>query len=115
MIVTGEYAFSPTIFDSSAEASKIKGATVEWMPLEPVASYLGQIALAKYSARPHAAMLYIDFDLSKEAGEIYKMEGYNSPRKDVPNLRDYKKYFGFSSTEEVVNVNRLFSKLFLKK
>lgn len=115
MIVAGEFDFSPTIFDSHVDASKKKGAPVDWIPLEPVSCNLGQIMLPKYSAHPHAAMLYIDFDLSREAGEIYKAEGYNSPRKDVANLRNYKKYYGFESTSDTVKLNGLFRKLFLKK
>ncbi len=115
MVVAGEFDFSPTIFDSHVDASKKKGAAVDWIPLEPVSCNLGQIMLPKYSVHPHAAMLYIDFDLSREAGEIYKAEGYNSPRKDVANLRNYKKFYGFESTAEVAKLNRLFKNLFLHK
>ncbi|MFC1816740.1 ABC transporter substrate-binding protein [Thermodesulfobacteriota bacterium] len=115
MIIAGEYDFSPTIFDSHVGSSKKKGAPVEWTPLEPVPAYLGQIMLPKRSAHPHAAMLYIDFDISREAGEIYKAEGYNSPRKDVFNPRPYTKYYGFKSTAEVTKLHKLFNELFLKK
>ncbi|MFC1816660.1 hypothetical protein ACFL0M_12170, partial [Thermodesulfobacteriota bacterium] len=107
--------FSPTIFDSHVGKSIKMGAPVNWIPLEPVPSYLGQIMLPKNSPHPHAALLYIDFDLSKKAGEIYKAEGYNSPRKDIVSLRPYKKYYGFESTKEVAKITNLFNKLFLNK
>ena len=115
MIVAGEYALSPTITDSHVEKSKQSGAPVDWLPLEPVACNIGQIALPKYSAQPHAAMLYIDYDLSQKAGEIYKAEGYNSPRKDVVNLRNYKKAYVFSSTKQANYLISYFDKLFLKR
>jgi len=115
MIVAGEYALSPTISDSHVAASKQDGAPVDWLALEPVACNLGQILLHKDALHPHAAMLFIDFDLSKEAGEIYKTEGYNTPRTDVANLRKYKMFFGFTSSQEVKRVSDLFDKLFLKK
>ncbi|MFC1815901.1 ABC transporter substrate-binding protein [Thermodesulfobacteriota bacterium] len=115
MIIAGEYAFSPTIFDSHVNLSKKRGAPVDWIPLEPVSSSLNQIALPKHSTHPHAALLYIDFDLSKTAGEIYKAGGYNSPRKDIISLRPYKKYYGFKTTKEVAELADLFDKLFLKK
>ncbi len=115
MIVAGEYAFSPTISDSHVAASRKEGAPIDWLPLEPVASNLGQISIQKDAQHPYAAMLFIDFDLSREAGEIYKEQGYNSPRKDVANLRNYKKYFGFKSTKEVKEVMSLYDKLFMKK
>ncbi|MFC1816130.1 extracellular solute-binding protein, partial [Thermodesulfobacteriota bacterium] len=115
LIIAGEYDFSPVIFDSQVGAANKRGAKVEWISLGTIPAYLGQIMLPKYSAHPHAAMLYIDFDLSKEAGEIYKSEGYNSPRKDIFVLRSYKKYYGFNSTAEVAKVNRLFNKVFQNK
>lgn len=115
MIISGEYAFSPTISDDHVDKSKKEGAPVDWLPLEPVAANLGQILLPKDSPHPCAALLFIDFDLSKEGGEIYKAEGYNSPRKDVTKLRTYKTYFGFNSTKEVKQTTDLFDKLFLKK
>ncbi|MFC1816906.1 ABC transporter substrate-binding protein, partial [Thermodesulfobacteriota bacterium] len=115
MVIAGEYVFSPTIYDSHVNLSKKKGAPVDWSPLEPVACQLGEIALPKHSAHPHAALLYIDFDLSKKAGEIYKAKGYNSPRTDVIGVRSYKKYYPFKTTEEVTKLTKLFDKLFLKK
>ncbi len=115
MIVNREYAFSPIIIDSHVDASKQKGAPIEWLPLEPASTTTGQIMLPKYSSHPHAAMLYIDFDLSKEAGEIYKKDGYNSVRKDIAQLRTYKKYYTFSSTAEMKKLIDLFNKLFIKK
>ena len=115
MVINGEYPFSPTIFDAHVLASKAKGAPIDWIPLEPVPCHLGQIVLPKHSTHPHAAMLYIDFDLSKEAGEIYKKEGYDSPRKDIITPRAYKKYYGYESTEEVDKLMKLFDRLFVRK
>ncbi|MFC1816941.1 ABC transporter substrate-binding protein [Thermodesulfobacteriota bacterium] len=115
MIIAGEYAFSPSITDSHVAKSKQMGAPVDWIPLEPSGCNLGQITLPKHSAHPHAALLYIDFDLSKQAGDIYRAEGYNSLRKDVANLRTYKKDYVFNSTKDAVNLTDLFDKLFLKR
>ncbi len=116
MVANGEFAFSPTIFDSHAIASKEKGAPVDWFPLEPVHVNVGQIALAKEVHHPHAALLFADFELSKEGAEIQKSKGYAHLRKDVPALtQPYKKYFGSDSIEEVKNNQELFNRYFLKK
>ena len=115
MVTNGEYVFSPTIMDSHIARSKQAGAPVDWVPLEPVPSYLGQIMLPKSSPNPHAALLFVDFDLSREAGEMYKATGYNSPRKDVSGEKPYKKYFGSESTEQVKQWMGVFNKYFLKK
>ncbi|MFC1817021.1 ABC transporter substrate-binding protein [Thermodesulfobacteriota bacterium] len=115
IVIAGEYPFSPTISDSHVLYSKKMGAPIDWVPLEPVHCNLGQIVLPKHSAHPHAVMLYIDLDLSKEAGEVYKAAGYSSLRKDVVNPVTYKRYFGPESTGQVKKWIKLRDKLFLKK
>ncbi|MFC1816267.1 ABC transporter substrate-binding protein [Thermodesulfobacteriota bacterium] len=115
MIIAGEYLFSPTMSDSQVNLGKKKGAPVDWIPLEPAVCYLNQIMLPKRAANPHAVMLYIDFDLSKEAGEIYKANGYFSPRKDVPSETTYKKYYGPFSTKQFNKWLKLYKELYLDK
>ncbi len=116
MIINGEYAGSPTIFDSHVVGSKKRGAPVSWVPLEPVRVNIGQIALPKSPPHPCAALLFADFELSKESGEIHRKVGYDSFRKDVPPLEQrYKKYFGMDNMEAIKEEHDLFSKLFVKK
>ncbi|MFC1815020.1 ABC transporter substrate-binding protein, partial [Thermodesulfobacteriota bacterium] len=115
MVIAGEYPFSPTIAESHATFSKKLGAPVGWVPLEPAHCNLNQIVLPKHSAHPHAALLYIDLDLSKEAGAIYKTSGDRPTRKDVVNPKPYKTYFGPESTKQVMKWTKLFGELFLKK
>jgi ABC-type Fe3+ transport system substrate-binding protein len=115
MIINGEYMFSPTIFDSHVTKAKEKGAPCDWVPLEPVYVLLGQISLPKNSPNPHAAMLFIDFQLSKESAEIHRTVGYNSPRKDAVAATTYKKFYGENSAEDVIEWDRLFDELFIHK
>jgi len=115
MIINGEYSFSPTIYDSHVNNSKSKGAPVDWLPLEPVPVQIGEIMLPKRAPHPHAALLFIDFDLTKEAGELYKANGYVSPRKDVSGERTYRKHFGPQSTKQVEQWNKVFNRIFLNK
>jgi iron(III) transport system substrate-binding protein len=115
MIINGEYAMSPSIFDAHVLESKKKGAPVEWIPLEPVHVNLGQIVVPKNSPHPYGAMLFVDFELSKEGAELYKAAGYNSTRKDVPALISFKKHYGAESMDDVKKNQAIFNKLFLKK
>jgi iron(III) transport system substrate-binding protein len=115
MIVKGEYAFSPTIADSHVDLAQRKGAPVDWMPIEPVHCFLGQLTLHKLASHPHAALLYIDFDLRKENAEIFVQEGYFSTRKDIPLKRSYKAHFGPFSSKQMKQWDTLFNKLFVKK
>jgi len=116
MVVNGEYAASPTIFDSAVFGRKQKGAPVAWVPLEPVRVNVGQVALAKHAPHPYAALLFADFKISRESAVIHRSLGYDNFRKDVlPVEQRYKKYFGQDSIEEVREEHDLFNRLFLKK
>ncbi|MFC1814448.1 extracellular solute-binding protein [Thermodesulfobacteriota bacterium] len=116
MIIAGEYIFSPTIYDSHVINSKRKGAPVDWVPLEPVHVNIGLIALPKNVSHPHAALLFIDFELSKEGAELRLAGGYSPTRKDVaPPMKAYKKFFGAKSTDETKKWHELFNRLFMKK
>lgn len=115
MVISGEYALSPTIYESHVVETKKKGAPVEWLPLEPVNVNVGQMALSKNAHNPHAALLFIDFELSKESGEIHKYVGFMSPRKDIPGRATYKKFYGIRSVEEGAEWADLFQRLFVKR
>ncbi|MFC1815770.1 ABC transporter substrate-binding protein [Thermodesulfobacteriota bacterium] len=114
MVVAGEYMFCPTIYYNHISTVKRVGAPVDWFPLEPVPVTLGRIALAKHSTHPHAALLLIDFQLSKESALIRRDEDFNSPRKDVSGGTTYKQFIGAKSYEEQVKWIKLFNKLFLE-
>lgn len=115
MVINGEYQFSPTIFESHVINSKRKGAPVDWLPLEPVYVNLGQIGLTKQPPHPHAALLFIDFQLSQESAAINKAAGYLSTRKDVQGTATYKKRYGLTSAEEGAKWSEMFSLLFVKR
>ena len=84
MVINGEYMLSPFQSDAQVSVSKKSGAPIDWVPIEPVPIMLGQIVLPKHSPNPHAALLFLDFELSKEIGELHKATGYVPTRKDVP-------------------------------
>ena len=115
LLIAGEHVIAPTILDSHVRKSKNMGAPVDWVPLEPVPVYIGQVMLAKHAAHPHAALLFLDHDLSKEGGELYKANGYNSPRTDIYVERRYKKYPGPWSSEQVKKWSVLFNRMVMKR
>ncbi len=115
MIISGEYALSPTIYDSHVLASKQKGAPVEWLPLEPVPTVLGGIAMPKSAPHPYAALLFVDFEMTKKSAELHKQAGYSNFHREVPALKSYKKYFGPKTMKEASLEVELFNKLFVKQ
>src|SRR5512144_2275193 len=66
LVIAGEYPMAIQIFNHHAYISKSAGAPVDWQPLEPVTATNNTIGLAKNAPHPHAAMLFIDFVLSRK-------------------------------------------------
>ncbi|HWG03794.1 MAG TPA: extracellular solute-binding protein [Beijerinckiaceae bacterium] len=84
LMISGEVALSPTIYSSHVEASKRQGAPLEWRALGAVPVTDTSLALAAKAPHPNAAMLYIDFMLSREAQLMLRDLGYLSARADMP-------------------------------
>jgi ABC-type Fe3+ transport system substrate-binding protein len=83
MVVSGEVALSPEVYNSHMQNSKRKGASVDWRALGPVFGNIGASVLPKKPPHPHAAMLFIDFMLSKDGQKMMQTLGYVSPRVDL--------------------------------
>ncbi len=83
LMTSGEVVLSPTIYNSHVEASARKGAPLGWFAPGPVPVTDTGVAIARKAPHPHAAMLLIDFLMSKEAQLIYQELGYDSGRRDV--------------------------------
>ncbi len=60
---------------------------MEWQPLEPVTATINTIGLAKNSPRPHAAMLFLDFVLSKKGQKIVQTSNYLPSHPEIPALQ----------------------------
>jgi iron(III) transport system substrate-binding protein len=83
LMIAGEVALSPTIYQSHVAASRVQGAPLAWNAPGPVPVTDTAVALAAKAPHPHAAMLFIDFLLSREAQLLYRDLGYLSSRKDM--------------------------------
>jgi iron(III) transport system substrate-binding protein len=83
LMIAGEVALSPTIYNSHVNESAGKGAPLAWFApgLVPVTD--SGVALARKAPHPHAAMLLIDFLMSKEGAQLLEQIGYDSPRQDM--------------------------------
>jgi len=83
LMSSGEVVLSPTIYNSHVEASARKGAPLGWIAPGPVPVTDTGVAIARKAPHPHAAMLLIDFLMSKEGQLIYQELGYDSGRRDM--------------------------------
>ncbi|HEY6259195.1 MAG TPA: extracellular solute-binding protein [Xanthobacteraceae bacterium] len=92
LTIAGEVPLSPTTYNSHVEASRAQGAPIAWNVPGPVPVTDTSVALALKAPHPHAAMLLIDFLMSKEGQAIYRDLGYAPSRtgmapQDFPMLQ----------------------------
>ena len=86
----GEYKIAVEIYAHHPLISKVKGAPLDTVMLEPVPSAVSTIQLSRNAPHPNAAMLLIDFVLSHEGQEVLRAADYFSanPKVDTtPMLR----------------------------
>ena len=95
---------------------------MEWRSLEPVVTTVGSAALLAKASNPHAALLFIDYLLSKEGQQLILKGGLWSPREDVGSLdQKFKKNYldeKYSSEEMETKLGQweaLMRQLFLRK
>jgi iron(III) transport system substrate-binding protein len=82
-VIAGEYPIALQIFAHHPLISAGKGAPVTAQLLPPVASASGALVVPKGSRHPHAALLLMDFLLSKEGQDILATAEYLPVRRDV--------------------------------
>jgi ABC-type Fe3+ transport system substrate-binding protein len=90
-VIAGEFPIAIHIFNHHAVISRKAGAPAEWQPLEPVTALVNTVGLAKNAPHPHAAMLFLDFVLSKKGQEVFQQVDYLPAHREVPaKERDLK-------------------------
>ena len=96
LVVSGEVPLSPALFNSHMANSADQGAPVDWRALGGVYATTGAMALAARAPHPNAAMLFIDFILSREGQTLYGKLGYASARTDLDSKQKPQKIYYFS-------------------
>ena len=83
-VIAGEYAIALNIFAHHPLISKAKGAPVNSQLMDPVASTAATMGIIKGAKHPNAALLLIDFILSKEGQEVLAAADYFPADPQVP-------------------------------
>lgn len=72
LVASGEIPLFVDAYNNNMETLKKQGAPVDWKALQPAFGQASSVGLAKDSRRPHAALLFADFLLSREGQEFFK-------------------------------------------
>jgi iron(III) transport system substrate-binding protein len=120
LMVSGEVTISPDSYYDHITTSRLAGAPVAWIAPGPVPVLDTAVAVAAHAPHPHAAMLFIDFMLGKEAQAMIAKLNYVSPRADMPkgDLPDMKKLFVANRPDYIAEFehwSRLVDQVFLGK
>jgi len=87
LVIAGEFPMSVQIFNHHAYISKAAGAPVEWQPLEPVTATNNALGITRTAPHPHAAMLLLDFVLSRKGQRVFQAANYLPAHPDVAALQ----------------------------
>jgi iron(III) transport system substrate-binding protein len=117
LVASGEIALAATLYNHNVERLVVKGAPVKWKAIQPTFGRPNAIGVAKRAPHPHAAMLFVDFMLSREGQTILK------ERNRVPaslSVDTHLNKFPFHMIDPVITLDenekweKLWSDLFLK-
>ena len=87
-VMAGEYSLCLDAFLHHPIISARKGAPVASLPLDPVLTVVSSVMLPKAPLHPYAAMLFIDYLLSREGQQTLQRADYFPARSDVPASAD---------------------------
>ena len=85
-VIAGEFPIALNIFAHHPLISKAKGAPVDSLLLDPTPATTATMVVTKGTRNPHAALLLVDYILSKEGQEILAKAEYFPARPDVAPL-----------------------------
>jgi ABC-type Fe3+ transport system substrate-binding protein len=99
----GEYKLALEIYAHHPLISRAKGAPLDTVMLDPVPSAVSTVQLAKDAPHPNAAMLLIDFILSREGQEVLRAADYFSANPRIESSPMLQKIVpGLNGKQEIV-------------
>jgi iron(III) transport system substrate-binding protein len=90
-VIAGEYALCLDAFLHHPIISARKGAPVAPLPIEPVLTVVSSVMLPKNVPHPYAAMLFLDYFLSKDGQARLQAADYFPAHPQVPPSPDLDK------------------------
>jgi iron(III) transport system substrate-binding protein len=118
MVAAGEVPVALTIYNANAESLKLRGAPIDWIPVDPVVGRPQGFGIAKSAPHPHAALLFADFVLSPEGQQLFATMGVvPSSQKIKSNLNNfpYVSIDPITALDESDKWQGMWDKLFVKK
>lgn len=117
LVAAGEFPIAISVYNHNIERLSQKGAPVQWKALAPTLGRPNGIGVARHAPHPHAALLFVDFMLSREGQELIKERNRVPSSSAVDSPLNKFKYQMIDPTvvlDESAKWEKLWSELFLK-
>ena len=117
LVASGEIPLAATLYNHNVERLTVKGAPIKWKAITPTFGRPNAIGVARHAPHPHAAMVFVDFMLSRDGQTILK------ERNRVPaslSVDTHLNKFPFQMIDPVITLDendkweKVWSELFLK-
>ncbi len=117
LVASGEIPLAATLYNHNVERLAVKGAPVKWKAINPTFGRPNAIGVARKAPHPYAAMLFVDFMLSRQGQNILK------ERNRVPSslsVDTHLNKFPFHMIDPVITLDendkweKLWTELFLQ-
>jgi iron(III) transport system substrate-binding protein len=70
LVASGEIPLAITAYNAKIEALKVKGGPIDWFVFPPAIARMSGVGVAARAPHPHAALLWLDFELSEEGQKL---------------------------------------------
>jgi iron(III) transport system substrate-binding protein len=70
LVASGEIPLALTAYNARIEALKAKGGPIDWFVFPPAIARMSGVGVAARAPHPHAALLWLDFELSEEGQKL---------------------------------------------
>ncbi|HEY1327831.1 MAG TPA: extracellular solute-binding protein [Casimicrobiaceae bacterium] len=70
LVASGDIPLALTAYDAKIERMKAKGAPIDWFVIPPAIARMSGVGVAARAPHPHAALLWLDFELSEEGQRV---------------------------------------------
>jgi iron(III) transport system substrate-binding protein len=116
LVAAGEFPLTIG-YGPHAQSFVVKGASIDWVPLEPVVAIINTVSVAQKAPHPAAARLFIDFLFSKPAQlklrEMSRIPSREDVDPDPPRLfRGFKKVVQDIENDTIDESIELYQKIF---
>ena len=118
LIASGEIPVGLTAYSANIESFKRRGAPVAWVPVEPVVARPQGLAVARDAPHPNAALLFVDYVLSREGQELLLSLGrtpINTKVKGAERKFSYTLVDPAVALDEADKWNKLWDELLMRR